>query len=170
MLVKILMRALVEVLGGLMVLSFGRSLASCLLRECGSRGGRRTKEESGKNNRRENTSHKQKRRGKDNEKREGEGTGERKGKETGREKGEKKEGKRKGEEGNDSAPGGAAPRRGQRSERAKSPNSPLKGWGTSRDQASWEKARAFSKKPFFCASGLKGLYERLVSQISIPQC
>ena len=82
----------------------------------------------------------------------------------------KKEGKRKGEEGNDSAPGGAAPRRGQRSERAKSPNSPLKGWGTSRDQASWEKARAFSKKPFFCASGLKGLYERLVSQISIPQC
>lgn len=82
----------------------------------------------------------------------------------------RKEGKRKGEEGNDSAPGGAAPRRGQRSERAKSPNSPLKGWGTSRDQASWEKARAFSKKSFFCASGLKGLYERLVSQISIPQC
>ena len=170
MLVKILMRALVEVLGGLMVLSFGRSLASCLLRECGSRGGRRTKEESGKNNRRENTSHKQKRRGKDNEKREGEGTGERKGKETGREKGEKKREKEKERKGMIQRREAQLPAGASGASAQSPPTAPLRAGGLRAIRRAGKRPARFRKNRVFCASGLKGLYERLVSQISIPQC
>ena len=45
----------------------------------------------------------------------------------------------------------------QRSDLAKSPNSPFRAGGTSRDQASWEKASRDPKKRRFFVPGLEGL-------------
>ena len=101
--------------------------------------------------------HRRRREGKRTREERGEGKEERKGE--GKE--EKKENvnseKRKGEEGNDSAPGGAAPRRGPAERSRKVPQQPLEGWGTLRDQASWEKDSRDPKKSCFFLPGLDGL-------------
>ena len=49
------------------------------------------------------------------------------------------------------------------------PTAPLRAGGLRAIRRAGKAPRVFEKS-FFCVSGLKGLYERLVSQISIPQC
>ena len=133
-----------------MVLSFGRGLASCLLRECGSRGGRRTKEESGEHHRRENTNHKQKRRGKTT--RTERGKEQERGKENnrkrkGRKRKKEKEKERKGmiQRREAQLPAGASGASAQ-----SPPTAPLRAGGLRAIRRAGKAPRVFEKSCFLC--------------------